>query len=340
MLVAATLGDQVHGDVLAGKRPQPRLLPVDSPAGLIRRDRPACADSVDQRLISRRKRSSPDAAIACTTPPAVTWIPNLPSARAVFCGRQAQLLVELGRERDRSRTEHRRRPRPERPRSETGGGPDADVRNNDTSRHAPRTVGAPAAARAARPDTGTRCAHDRSPRRTHTAARTEHRAPHQPPPAAHDEHAGRARYQTDDPDDAESPKARRARTAPPDACPHVVPPPADPRASRSSPATARSPRADATPHPTTPRSQPPSTRTAPPIARAHPPARPEAPQPLTRSRQPPPPNFAAGYITPAQPAKSIPTRQLRPRYRGSRLLVPPSRAGILRGAYRGVARVS
>ena len=55
----------------------------------------------------------------------------------------------------------------------------------------------------------------------------------------------------DDPDDADSPKARRARTAPPDACPHVAPPPAGPRASRPFPATAQSPQADATPHPTT-----------------------------------------------------------------------------------------
>jgi hypothetical protein len=44
VLVPAATGDHVHGDVLAAERPQPRLLSVDSPAGLIRCNRPAGAD--------------------------------------------------------------------------------------------------------------------------------------------------------------------------------------------------------------------------------------------------------------------------------------------------------
>ena len=43
VLIPAARGDQVHRDVLAGERPQPRLLAIDPPPGLIRRDRPACA---------------------------------------------------------------------------------------------------------------------------------------------------------------------------------------------------------------------------------------------------------------------------------------------------------
>ena len=52
-----------------------------------------------------------------------------------------------------------------------------------------------------------------------------------------------------------------------------------------------------TTRPTSARSPPPAPSTAPPNAPAHPPTRPGAPQPATQSRQPPPPTFAAGYIT-------------------------------------------
>ena len=49
MLVPAAPSNQIHSHTLAGERPQPRLLP----AGLIRRDRVARADSFGQRLIRR-----------------------------------------------------------------------------------------------------------------------------------------------------------------------------------------------------------------------------------------------------------------------------------------------
>lgn len=105
VLVTATLGDQVHGDVLAGERPQPRLLPIDSPAGLVRLDRPACADSIDQGLISRLE--PPRLARDRLHHPARGDRDPEPAQRpSGLLRRETQLLVELGRERDRTRTEH------------------------------------------------------------------------------------------------------------------------------------------------------------------------------------------------------------------------------------------
>jgi hypothetical protein len=55
VLVPATGRDQVHRHQIARERPQPRLLAIDPPAGLIGRDRGAAADRVDQRPIGRLK---------------------------------------------------------------------------------------------------------------------------------------------------------------------------------------------------------------------------------------------------------------------------------------------
>ena len=212
VLVAAARSDQVHRDVLAGERPQPRLLPVDPPAGLIRRDRRARTNPLDQRLIGRLQRpgltrdglhdsagSHPD-----TERWPAPWRSSAARAPAP-CSARSPARPRAGRACSR--------PLPARPRSETGDGPDADDRNRHICRYAPRTADGPAAARAAPPDTETRCAPARSPRHNHTAAQAARRAPHRPPPTARDDDAGRAAPPTGGPAGPEptSPPARERR---------------------------------------------------------------------------------------------------------------------------------
>ena len=229
MLIAAARGDQVHRHIVPCERPQPRLLTVDPPPGLVGRDRRACADPVDQRLIRRRKHPGLTSDSADDTASGDLKSPTGPAPLRSSAVRAPAPCSARSPARPRA-SRACTLPPPTRPTSEMGDGPDGGARKTHTCRYAPRTGGATPAAAPAHPDTETRPGPRLSSRHTHTAPQAARRVAHQPRPAARDEHADRDHHPTGAPTGEPAAWTPHGRTAPLSASPPAAPPPAAPQA--------------------------------------------------------------------------------------------------------------